>query len=263
VDLFQIIVLSLVQGVTEFLPISSSAHLILVPLATGWNDQGLAFDVAVHAGTLAAVVFYFRAQLTDMSCALMGSRFSPSNPEARLAWFVALATIPVAVCGVAFKDVIETSLRVPYVIATTTILFGLLLWFGDLFGAKTKSEYALTWKHALLIGLAQVLALIPGTSRAGITITAALLLGLSRTAAARFSFLLSIPTIFAAGLFVTGDLLGSPQPIDWATLGTAFLVSSVSAYLCINFFIQLVDRTGMLPYVIYRLFLGAALFLLF
>jgi undecaprenyl-diphosphatase len=263
VDLFQIVVLSLVQGITEFLPISSSAHLILVPMVTGWEDQGLAFDVAVHAGTLAAVLFYFRAQLTEMFCALSGSKFRPLNPESRLAWHVVLATLPVALAGLVLKEEIESSLRMPVVIATTTILFGLVLWFSDHVGGKTKTEYSIGWKAALLIGIAQVLALIPGTSRAGITITAALLLGLSRTAAARFSFLLSIPTIFAAGVFMTADLLRGAQPIDWITLGAGFLFSAVSAYFCIDFFIRLVDRTGMLPYVIYRLVLGVALLLVF
>jgi undecaprenyl-diphosphatase len=262
-DFLQTVALSLVQGITEFLPISSSAHLILVPVVTGWKDQGLAFDVAVHAGTLLAVLLYFRSQLFDMARAVAQSPLSLANREARLAWSVVLATAPVALAGFIFKDLIETAFRLPTIIAATTIIFALVLWWGDRFGSKSRDEYSLSWRDVLVIGVAQVLALVPGTSRAGITITAALLLGLNRAAAARFSFLLAIPTLFAAGVFVTGDLIGSAGPVDWATLGSGFVFSAVSAYLCMHVFIRLIDRTGMLPYVVYRLILGAVLLIVF
>jgi undecaprenyl-diphosphatase len=261
-DFLQTAVLSLVQGITEFLPISSSAHLILVPVITGWQDQGLAFDVAVHAGTLVAVVVYFRGRLTEMATGLFRARFSTSDREAKLAWAIVLATLPVALAGVVFKEFIETSLRLPSVIAASTIVFALVLWWSDRFSSKHRDEYSITWKDALIIGVAQAIALVPGTSRAGITMTAALFLGLNRTAAARFSFLLSIPTLFAAGVFVTGDLAASAEPVEWSVLLTGFALSAISAYLSMHFFIRLVDRIGMLPFVIYRLALGALLLLI-
>jgi undecaprenyl-diphosphatase len=149
------------------------------------------------------------------------------------------------------------------VIALSTIVFGLMLWWSDRSGAKVRDEYSISPRDALVIGLAQMIALIPGTSRAGITITAALMLGLTRTAAARFSFLLSIPTITAAGVLVTGDLVQSATVIDWTALTVGFVVSALAAYFTMHYFIRLLDRTGMLPYVVYRLILGSVLLLLF
>jgi len=262
-EFFQTLILALVQGVTEFLPISSSAHLILVPTLTGWEDQGLAFDVAVHGGTLLAVILYFRAQLAQMAVAGAGSLAGRWTPDAKLAWAVVVATMPVVAAGLLFKDLVEGPLRGPLVIAATTITFGLLLWWADISGRRNRDEYSVSWRDAFLVGLAQVLALIPGTSRAGITITAALLLGINREAAARFSFLLSIPTILASGVLITRDLLESSNPVDWSMLLLGASVAAVSAYLCIHFFIRLLERTGMLPYVIYRLLLGAVLLILF
>jgi undecaprenyl-diphosphatase len=262
-DFFQTLILALVQGITEFLPISSSAHLILVPALTGWQDQGLAFDVAVHAGSLLAVILYFRVQLAHMVLAGAGSLAGRWSPDAKLAWAVLLATLPVVVAGLLFKDLVEGPLRGPLIIASTTFTFGLLLWWADVRGDKKSDEYSLTWSKALLIGLAQAIALIPGTSRSGITITAALLLGLQREAAARFSFLLSIPTLMASGVLVTRDLLESPDPVEWKVLLLGSALAAISAYLCIHYFIRLLQRTGMLPYVIYRLLLGAVLFMLF
>ena len=185
-DILQIVILALVQGLTEFLPISSSAHLILVPVLTDWPDQGLAFDVAVHAGTLTAVVLYFRRELARMLVEWLASFKGGLTPDARLAWAVLIGTIPVGLAGLIFKDVIETQLRSPMVIAVATIVFGLLLWYADSTGKRSKNEYGLLLRDVLIIGLAQALALIPGTSRSGITITAALMLGLNREADARF-----------------------------------------------------------------------------
>jgi undecaprenyl-diphosphatase len=262
-DFFQIFILSVVQGVTEFLPISSSAHLILVPVLTGWQDQGLAFDVAVHAGTLVAVLWYMRAQIARMTLAWVGSMAGRPHRDAQLAWLVLLATLPVALAGFGLKDLIEGPLRLPVVIAVSTIVFGLLLWWADYFGKRSRDEYTLTVRDALIVGLAQTLALIPGTSRAGITMTAALMLGLQREAAARFSFLLSIPTIVAAGTLMTVDLLRSAVPIQWDVLLTGFVLSAVSAYVCVLLFMRLIERTGMLPYVGYRLVLGTVLLIMF
>ena len=262
-ELIQIVVLALVQGLTEFLPISSSAHLILVPLLTDWPDQGLAFDVAVHAGTLAAVVLYFRNELGRMFIEWFASFQGQLTPDARLAWAVLIGTIPVGLAGLAFKDVIETQLRSPIVIAITTIAFGLLLWLADKIGKRRKSEYDLSLRDVLIIGAAQALALIPGTSRSGITITAALMLGLKRQAAARFSFLLSIPVILLAGGFETLEYLQTASIQDAQALLIGALISAISAYTCIHYFLKLLERIGMMPFVAYRLVLGVVLVVLF
>ncbi|WJW75369.1 undecaprenyl-diphosphate phosphatase [Thiohalobacter sp. IOR34] len=263
-ELIQIISLALLQGLTEFLPISSSAHLILVPQLLGWPDQGLAFDVAVHIGTLAAVVFYFRQELGRMLGDWLGSLAGRGlTADARLAWAVGFGTIPVGLAGLLFKDVIETSLRSPLVIAATTVGFGLLLGWADHAGSRRRDEHSIGWKDVLLIGVAQAVALIPGTSRSGITMTAGLLAGLSREAAARFSFLLSIPVILLAGGLETRELLASPVPVDWTALSLGAALSALSAYLCIHFFLKLLARIGFMPFVVYRLLLGAVLLLIF
>lgn len=256
--------LALLQGLTEFLPISSSAHLVLMPRLAGWEDQGLAFDVAVHVGTLLAVVTYFRHELAKMLVDWLPSLAGGKpTPEARLAWLVLLATLPVAVTGLLLHDVIETYLRSPLLIAVTTIVFGLLLWWSDRHDREWRDEASLRVSDALLIGFAQVLALIPGTSRSGITMTAGLALGMTRTAAARFSFLLSVPVILVAGAYETYKLAHEPGPVAWDTLLLGTTVAAISAWLCIHFFLQLIERIGFLPFVIYRLVLGAFLFWMF
>lgn len=262
-EIQHIVILSLVQGLTEFLPISSSAHLILVPVLTDWPDQGLAFDVAVHAGTLAAVVLYFRRELARMLVEWFASFKGRLTPDARLAWAVLIGTIPVGLAGLLFKDVIETQLRSPMVIAVATIVFGLLLWYADSTGKRSKNEYGLLLCDVLIIGVAQALALIPGTSRSGITITAALMLGLNREAAARFSFLLSIPVIFLAGSLETMEYLGAASVEDAQPLLIGALLSAVSAYACIHYFLKLLERIGMMPFVAYRLVLGVVLVALY
>ena len=263
-ELIQIIVLALVQGITEFLPISSSAHLILVPALTGWPDQGLAFDVAVHIGTLAAVLLYFRSELLAMTGAWLNSlRGRGCDADAQLAWMVVLATVPVVVAGFLGKDFIESELRSIAVIATTTIVFGLLLGWADWRGRRERDEYTLGWGGAFLIGAFQMLALIPGTSRAGITLTAGLLLGLTRTAAARFAFLLAIPATAAAGGLPMRDLLRDPAAVDWGGLVLGPLLAGLSAYLCIVLLLRMLRHTGLMPFVIYRLFLGGVLWLWF
>jgi len=261
-DLTQQILLALLQGLTEFLPISSSAHLILLPKLVGWADQGLIFDVAVHVGTLSAVVIYFRQELVAMSREWSRSLVTrQQTAESRLAWAVLFGTIPVGLCGLLFKDGIELYLRSPLVIAVTTIVFGLLLWWADVVGKRQRDEFSLRASAILFIGIAQAIALIPGTSRSGITITAGMVLGLSRQAAARFSFLLSIPVITLAGLLAVKDILVLDQPVDGGALLTGALISGVTAYLCIHLFLKLLERIGMLPFVIYRLALGAVLLL--
>ncbi len=260
-DTLHVIILALVQGLTEFLPISSSAHLILVPTLFGFADQGLAFDVAVHIGSLSAVIAYFRRDLREMLHDFMHSLGTGgnSNENSRMVWMIILATIPVVLFGALFKGVVESSLRSIVVIIITTIAFAVLLYWADVKGKRQRDELTLSWRDALIIGLFQAVAIIPGTSRSGITITAALLLGLSRKAASRFSFLLSIPTIFMSGIYVTYGLISNGEQVIWGDLILGVMLSFVAAYLCIHMFLSFIERVGMLPFVIYRLILGAAL----
>lgn len=256
--------LALLQGFTEFLPISSSAHLILLPKLTGWPDQGLAFDISVHVGTLSAVVYYFRHELIPMArdwTLSMTKRQHTVN--SRLAWAVILGTIPVGLVGIVFQHFIENNLRSALVIGTTTIFFGLLLWWADVFGARKRDEYTISLMDVVVIGAAQAMALIPGTSRSGATMTAGLFLGLSREASARFSFLLSIPVITLSGILVGYEIVSTSAPIDWQAISIGVTVAGVTAYACIHFFLKLLDRIGMWPFVVYRLILGAYLFYAF
>ena len=263
-DTLQTILLALLQGLTEFLPISSSAHLILLPRLLGWDDQGLAFDVAVHVGTLLAVVLYFRHDVQRLFVAWLQSCLQRRmSADARLAWLVLLGTVPVVVAGLVLHDVIETYLRSPLVIALATIGFGVLLGLADWRGRQGRSEMTLTLSDVIWIGLAQALALIPGTSRSGITMTAALALGLTRSAAARFSFLLSIPVILMAGGYESLKLVQQLEPVAWGSILLGTAIAAVSAYLCIHFFMRLIERVGMFPFVVYRLLLGAFLLVLF
>lgn len=258
--IFEIIILAIIQGITEFLPISSSAHLILPSEILGWNNQGLAFDVAVHVGSLLAVMIYFRQDIGRMLLAWLSRGFSQTQTDdSKLAWWVIIATIPAVIAGFAGKAFIEEYARSALVIACTTIGFGLLLWYADKKAVLSKTITELSWKNALVIGFAQALALIPGTSRSGITMTAGLMMGLDRESTARFSFLLSIPVILGAGLLATLDLLSTPEAVDWNALFYGAALSFVSAYACIYLFLSWISRIGMLPFVIYRLILGAVL----
>lgn len=263
-DLMEIIVLAVLQGLTEFLPISSSAHLILPSRMFGWEDQGLAFDVAVHVGTLAAVMIYFRKDIIALIQGWITTGFTRHpNTDGRLAWYVALATIPAGMAGLLFDDWIEANLRSTAVIAATTIGFGVLLGISDRLRHGTAGLAELTLLMALIIGFAQMFALIPGTSRSGITITAALLIGMQRVDAAKFSFLLSIPLILAAGGLKTLELVEQVTPVDWQALVLGVLISAISAWICIYYFLAFINRIGMMPFVIYRLVLGAILLLFF
>lgn len=260
--LFEIIILAIIQGLTEFLPISSSAHLILPSEVLGWNNQGMAFDVAVHVGSLLAIIIYFREDILRLTGAWFSHGLSSNqNQDSRLAWWVIIATIPAVILGFALKDFIEIYTRSALVIAITTIGFGLLLWYADIKATQIKTVHQITWKNAIFIGLAQAVAIIPGTSRSGITMTAGLMIGLNRESAARFSFLLSIPVILGAGLLATLDLLKTPNAVDWNALLFGAVFSFVSAYACIYLFLAWISKIGMLPFVIYRLILGSALLL--
>ncbi len=259
-EILHIIVLALIQGITEFLPISSSGHLLLPKGLLGWPEQGLAFDVAVHVGTLIAVMSYFRKDiiliLSDWFVSLAGKG---QTENSRLAWYIALATIPAGLAGLLFDNFIETHLRTTIVIALTTIVFGVLLGLADRSNNQNNKQMAeITITIALIIGCAQALALIPGTSRSGITITAALFCGLSRHSAARFSFLLAIPVILLSGGYKTLQLLGLPS-VNWGDLLLGVVLSAVSAFICIHYFMKFISQIGMMPFVIYRLLLGGFL----
>lgn len=260
----QILILALVQGVTEFLPVSSSAHLILVPKLFGWVDQGLVFDVAVHFGTLLAVLAYFKTEILqmikDFSCRLLGQA---STPYSNLAWQLIIATIPVCLIGWLFHDLIEQWGRSPLIIGIFTIIFALFLGFNDRLSTPNKPLTEMTWKNALKIGAYQTLALIPGVSRSGITLTAGLGLGFARDQASRFSFLLSIPVILAAVGLEGITLFKSPASIDYLPLLWGMSISALCAYACIHVFLKLVNHLGMLPFVVYRLILGSILLLYF
>lgn len=262
--LLQIIILAVVQGLTEFLPISSSAHLILAPLVTGYADQGLAFDVSLHVGTLAAVLAYFHREVLSIGGDFFRSWVNPAarSRESRLGWMIVIATIPVGIFGLLMEHLVETDLRAPLVIAATTIGFGVLLLAADKLGKRERDEYTINWRDAVIVGLFQAVAIIPGTSRSGSTMTAGLFLGLTRRASSRFSFLISIPTIVLSGGLLTLELLKSGMPVDWSSLALGAGLAFVTAYLCIHYFLQFIERIGMLPFVIYRLLLGAAILLL-
>lgn len=263
IDWYQAVILAILQGLTEFLPISSSAHLVIPSLLLGWQDQGLAFDVAVHVGTLSAVVFYYRQDLFRMALAWFKSLAGgPVTDESRLVWYLALATVPVGVVGLLAGDYIESDLRNLPVIATTTLLFGILLGLADRYAAGSESGRALTLPMALAIGIAQALAPVPGVSRSGVTITAALFLGMNRQGAARFSFLLSIPVIASAGALKGWELLQASTEVYWWPLVVGTLVSAVTAYLCIALFLRLLDRVGLMPFVYYRMILAGILYYL-
>ncbi|MCK5829586.1 MAG: undecaprenyl-diphosphate phosphatase [Methylococcales bacterium] len=261
-DIIQALSLALLQGLTEFLPISSSAHLILLPILLGWEDQGLAFDVAVHIGTLTAVVVFYRKDIYQIIKA-WGASLIGKDPtdDSRLAWYVILGTIPVGLVGISLPEVVETTLRFPPVIAVSTVLFGILLWYSESRAAENRIHVTLA--AAIVIGLFQAIALIPGTSRSGITITAGLLMGLKREYAARFSFLLSIPVIALAGMLKGFDLYETSDPVSWDLIIIGAAVSAVVAYFSIGWFLRLLDRIGLMPFVYYRLALGAILAYIF
>lgn len=256
--LIQVIVLSLIQGLTEFLPVSSSAHLILGSKVFSWPDQGLVFDVATHLGTLLAVLVYFRKDLWGMLTPWFGA--SGGNEASRkLGVILVVASIPAIVAGGLLHGWVESVLRDVRVIAFTTIGFGFLLWWADARFPRDKQLADMNMKTGLLIGLAQMLALVPGTSRSGVTMTMGRMLGFNADTAARYSFLLSIPVIAAAGGYGVLRMILHNASIDWFQFGMAVGFSAIAGWFCIAAFLALLQRVGLLPFVIYRLALGLAL----
>ncbi len=264
-DVLQVILLAFIQGLTEFLPVSSSAHVLLVSIFIDHTEPPVVFVTALHMGTLLAVLYYFRRELILMikdgilSCLGRGQ-----TQYSRLMWALIGGTVPVALTGLLLNQYISDYLRTPLVIAIAMIIFALLLGIADKRAVKTRDEYSLGWKDILLIGVAQVFALIPGASRSGTTMMAGLMVGLTREASARFSFLLSIPVIVLAGGYEASQL----SVLDWATadlklFGLGILIAAGVGLACIHVFLKLITRIGMMPFVIYRIILGVVLLILF
>jgi len=256
----QIVVLAIVQGLTEFLPISSSGHLVLVPYFANWPDQGLAFDVAVHFGSLVAVCAFFRRDIAGLlhgGVQLLGG--DRRSPQATMALGIGLGTIPAAAAGLLFASWIEENLRDPAIIVYTLAGYGVLMALADRYARRERDISSVSIGDALIIGLAQALALVPGTSRSGVTITAGRLLGLERQDAARFSFLLSAPVILlATGYEGLGLVMGGAH-VPWGELALGAAVSAVVAYISIEFFMRVVSRIGLAPFAIYRLLLAGVI----
>jgi undecaprenyl-diphosphatase len=259
VSTLQIVVLAVVQGITEFLPISSSAHLILTPHLFGWPDQGLLVDLAVHIGSLVAVLVYFWRDILMMLYGLPRLFTDPRDPGARLIVLILVATIPAVVIGVFAKHTVETEFRSIALIGWTTVIWGIVLYIGDRWGATVRRIEHLTVGTALVIGIAQAIAMVPGTSRSGITMTTARFLGLQRADAARFSFLLSIPTIAGAGILGVKDLMqtGSAELQHDALF--AAIIACATAFGAIWFLMNYLKRATFTPFVIYRVLLGLGL----
>jgi undecaprenyl-diphosphatase len=258
VTTLQIVVLAIVQGLTEFLPISSSGHLVLVPYLVEWTDQGLAFDVAVHFGSLLAVCAFFREDISGLlrgGVRILGG--DVSSAQSYMAIAIALGTIPAAVAGLLFASWIEVNLRDPAIIVYTLAGYGILMALADRYAKRDKGIAEVRIRDALVIGLAQALSLVPGTSRSGITITAGRLLGFERQDAARFSFLLSAPVILLATIYKGGELILGAAPVPWGELALGVAVSAIVAYASIEFFMRFVTRIGLAPFALYRLALAA------
>jgi len=268
--LMQLIILALVQGITEFLPISSSGHLVLVPVLTGWADQGLMMDVAMHVGTLAAVLLYFRQEAKGLTLAGLGSiGITPARKAVegtlymKLFWGLVIGTIPmVIVGGLMVATGLNDQIRTAEVIAATSIVFGLLLYIADKKGATEKTLERMAIKPALIIGVAQVFALIPGTSRAGVTMTAARYLGFSRPEAARWSMLMSIPAIVASGAATALKAFENATPEMWLDAAFGAALACGAALAAIHFLMRWLQHASMTIFVVYRVLLGVGLFAL-
>ena len=281
----QLLIIAVVQGITEFLPISSSGHLILIPYLTEFPDQGPLIDVAVHVGSLLAIIVYF---LKDVLVLARGGFASigigSGRPEAaferRLFWWIVLGTIPAVAFGLAIKlgafnsvaetmfnitvvdDDLMSSIRFTDLIAFNLIFYGILLGLADHFGKSVKTFEQMTWRDGLVVGIAQALAIIPGTSRSGVTMTAARVLGYQRVEAARFSFLLSIPAVAGAGVLIVPEIFEAGATLAWDAL-IAGVLTFISAFATMAFLMNFLKRASMLVFVLYRVAMGCALFYFF
>ncbi len=266
-DLLQAVVLGIVQGLTEFLPISSSGHLRIVPAMAGWDDPGAAFTAVIQLGTMAAVVLYFRVDLMRIACAWLASLRDASRRselDVRMGWYLIWGTVPIVIFGFAFSDQIENGARSLYLIGTTLIALGLLLLVAEKVSRRERDLTNITRKDAIIIGFAQALALIPGVSRSGATITAGLFLGMDRVAAARFSFLLSIPAVVLSGLYELRDVVSGAAEGSAGLAATALatLLAFVSGYISIAFLLRFLTTHTTAVFVAYRVALGAVVLVL-
>ena len=261
-NLIEAVVLGIVQGLTEFLPISSSAHQRIVPALLGWEDPGAAFTAVTQLGTETAVLIFFRHEIVAIASTWVRSLRDPSlrrDPNARLGWYLIVATIPIAVLGLAFEEQIETGARDLWLIGTVLIVFALVLGWADRRGRHERTIEQLSTRDGVLIGLAQSLALIPGVSRSGATMSAGLLLGLQRPAAAKFGFLLAIPAVVASGVFQLEGIISGEEGGDepFAYVAVATLISFVIGYAAIAWFLRYLAHHSVRIFVIYRVLLGS------
>jgi undecaprenyl-diphosphatase len=261
------VVLGIVQGLTEFLPISSSAHLRLVGELFGWDDPGAAFTAITQIGTEAAVLLYFRHDIARIVVAWLGSLGGgrKGDPDARMGWLIIVGSIPIVVLGLLFQDSIETTLRDLRIVATALVLFSLILYWADRVGAKKRELADLTVPHGIAFGFAQAMALIPGVSRSGGTITMGLFLGYSRSAAARYSFLLAVPAVLGSGFFqayeaLTGDVAG--EGVSWGPTIVATVIAFGVGLTVIAWLLRYLDRGSFTPFVVYRVVLGVLVLVL-
>ncbi len=266
-DLFQSIILGLLQGLTEFLPISSSGHLLIVPAILGWEDPGAAFTAVIQLGTEAAVLIYFRHDLWRIFTTWIRSLREPElrkDVNARMGWYLIAATIPISILGLAFSDQIETAARNLYLVGAMLIIFGIILGIADNYGSRKRDVENLSFRDGVLIGFAQSLALIPGVSRSGATISAGLFLGLNRAAAARFSFLLAIPAVVLSGFYELTKILRGEEAVGvpFINVVVATLVAFVVGYAVIAWFLRYLTNNSFALFVGYRLIVGTGVIIL-
>lgn len=262
--IFEAILLGIIQGLTEFLPISSSAHLRIASELLGIGDAGAAFTAITQIGTEAAVIVFFWRDIVRIIGrwfqSLGGTRVPRNDPDALMGWWIIIGTLPIVILGLLFQDQIETTLRSLWFVAISLIVFGLLLGVADRVGRKARPIETLTWKHGLIFGLAQALALIPGVSRSGGTITAGLFMGYTREAAARYSFLLAIPAVLGSGFYQVVKAVRAPEgetPMGLTLIAT--VVAFVIALFVIGLFMKYISKRSFMPFVVYRVLLGGVI----
>ncbi|WP_309647376.1 undecaprenyl-diphosphate phosphatase [Nocardioides sp.] len=264
-DYLQAVVLGIIQGLTEFLPISSSAHLRIYPEIFGWGDPGAAFTAVIQIGTELAVLIYFRHDIWRIATMWLKSLVKPEyrgHLDARMGWFIIIGSLPIVILGIVLKDVIESDFRSLWIIGTTLIVLGIVLGLADRFGRNDKELKEISLRDAVLMGGAQAMALIPGVSRSGATLSMGRILGYEREAATRYAFLLAIPAVVGAGLFELKEIPGGDNPYGWGPTIVATVVSFVVGYAAIAWLLRYVSTRSYTPFVLYRVALGAATLLL-
>ncbi|MEP7736018.1 undecaprenyl-diphosphate phosphatase [Nocardioides sp. 31GB23] len=264
-DLLKAVVLGLIQGLTEFLPISSSAHLRIFPELFGWGDPGAAFTAVVQIGTELAVLIYFRHDIWRIASTWLRSLFQPEwrgHVDARMGWYIIIGSLPIVVLGIALKDIIEQDFRSLWIIGSTLVVLGVVLGIADRYGRNDRAIKKMGLRDALLMGLAQAAALVPGVSRSGATISMGRFLGFERAAATRFAFLLAIPAVVGAGLFQLSEIPGGDNAYGWGPTLVGTVVSFIVGYAAIAWLLRYVSTNSYTPFVIYRVLLGGTVLVL-